>query len=73
MPRYEITVCVTSAAGTQTFAVDAVDERDALRVFNRDGGKFVREEVEVMGLDSADIDAVEEVNEAAKDNTESEP
>ena len=50
--RYEITGEVTSAQGSQLFAVEAGSPAEAIVVFERDGGEFISEEIEVMDFGS---------------------
>lgn len=58
--RYHITCEVTAAEGTQTFAVEAPDEATARRIFGTQGGEFVREEVNILDLNTEEFTVEEE-------------
>lgn len=53
MKTFHIHVPVDRVDGTQVFAVQAEDELSALAEFNRTGGEFVQEELEVVALDKS--------------------
>ncbi len=55
MPRYEINVTVSSAQGHQTYAVEAESPEAVIAEFERNGGEFLEEEVEVMDFNSPEV------------------
>lgn len=59
MATYHITVPIKAAHGHQVFSVEANNEAEALTIWNRDGGEFVSEEVEVTDLDQDNAEAHE--------------
>ncbi len=50
MKRYLMTVDITEAVGTQTFAVEAESAEEARAAVTSGKGEIVSEEVEVQGL-----------------------
>ena len=59
--KYDITLGITSAEGSQTFRVEADNEEGAIIEFNKNGGEIVSNDVEVQSLEEATIHDVEEV------------
>jgi len=57
MTRYHVSVPVDTCDGFQVFEVEAESEDEAIRKLEREGGKFVEEEVEVGGLRSGEAEA----------------
>lgn len=63
MPKYRIGLSVENASGTQWFTVEADSPQNAVDVYNKHGGEFEFEEIEVTELSKADVGCVELVEE----------
>jgi hypothetical protein len=58
MSKYIVTVDVIHATGTQSWEVEADSPQDAIDKYNKGGGDFLFEDIEVTDLAEPDINAV---------------
>ena len=63
MPEFRIEAHVDAAHGTQTFKINAETKQDAIDIFNKGGGDFVEQDVEVVSLDPVSLEDVYEFEE----------